>query len=189
MEGLVAFFLESTFLGLWVFGRNLLSQRMHLATIWLAAFGTTASAYFILAANSFMHHPVGISYDASRNRVELTSIWKVLTNSTQLVTFPHTVLAAFMTAGALLLSVSAYHLRRGSTDPVHSQGLRTVSRRRHHRGGRGEPGRAHVQGSGHDRPAADENGCCGGALEHPVTCARSVSSPMATSVRAGTSLM
>ncbi|HTZ43457.1 MAG TPA: cytochrome ubiquinol oxidase subunit I [Jatrophihabitans sp.] len=121
MEGLIAFFLESTFLGLWIFGRDVLSPRLHLMSIWLAAAGTTISAYFILAANSFMQHPVGLVYDRARHRVELTSIWKVLFNSTQLVTFPHTVLAAFMTAAALLLSVSAYHLRRGraQADPVH----------------------------------------------------------------------
>jgi cytochrome d ubiquinol oxidase subunit I len=121
MEGLIAFFLESTFLGLWIFGRDILSPRLHLASIWLAAAGTTISAYFILAANSFMQHPVGWRYDAAKHRVELTSIWKVLTNSTQLVTFPHTILAAFMTAGAILLSVSAYHLRRDGekVDPVH----------------------------------------------------------------------
>jgi len=121
MEGLIAFFLESTFLGLWIFGRDLLSPRVHLATIWLAAFGTTISAYFILAANSFMQHPVGLRYDAGQGRVELTSIWKVLTNSTQLVTFPHTILAALMTAAGLLVTVSAYHLRRDgkSADPVH----------------------------------------------------------------------
>lgn len=121
MEGLIAFFLESTFLGLWIFGRDLLSPRLHLAAIWLAAAGTTISAYFILAANSFMQHPVGLRYDPARHRVELTSIWKVLTNSTQLVTFPHTVLAAFMTAAALLVSVSAWHLYRSreQADPVH----------------------------------------------------------------------
>ena len=121
MEGLIAFFLESTFLGLWIFGRDILSPRMHLASIWLAAAGTTISAYFILAANSFMQHPVGLVYDQAKNRVELTSIWKVLFNSTQLVTFPHTILAAFMTASAILVSVSAYHLRRArdNADPVH----------------------------------------------------------------------
>ncbi|BEP14170.1 cytochrome ubiquinol oxidase subunit I [Acidothermaceae bacterium B102] len=121
MEGLIAFFLESTFLGLWIFGRGLLSPLLHLATIWLAAIGTVISAYFILAANSFMQHPVGIAYDPARHRVELTSIWKLLTNSTQLVTFPHTLLAATLTAGALLLSVSAWHLRRHGTgtDDVH----------------------------------------------------------------------
>ena len=112
MEGLIAFFLESTFLGLWIFGRGLLSARVHLATIWAAAIGTVISAYFILAANSFMQHPVGLRINQDKGRVELTSIWKVLTNSTQLVTFPHTILAAGMTAGALLVSVSAWHLRR-----------------------------------------------------------------------------
>jgi cytochrome bd ubiquinol oxidase subunit I len=121
MEGLIAFFLESTFLGLWIFGRELLSLRLHLATIWLAAAGTTISAYFILAANSFMQHPVGLVYDTQKHRVELTSIWKVLTNSTQLVTFPHTIFAALLTASAILLSVSAFHIRRDrdAADPVH----------------------------------------------------------------------
>ena len=121
MEGLIAFFLESTFLGLWIFGRGLLSPRVHLATIWLAAAGTTISAYFILAANSFMQHPVGWRYDAAKGRVELTSITKVLTNSTQLVTFPHTIFGAAMTASALLVSVSAWHLYRKGVlaDAVH----------------------------------------------------------------------
>ncbi len=124
MEALIAFFLESTFLGLWIFGRGLLSPRLHLATIWLAAIGTVISAYFILAANSFMQHPVGLKYSAAHHRLELTSIWKVLTNSTQLVTFPHTILAALFTAGAILISVSAWHLRRAgrdgtAADPVH----------------------------------------------------------------------
>ena len=62
MEGLIAFFLESTFLGLWIFGRDCSALGLHLATIWLAAAGTTISAYFILAANSFMQHPVGLVY-------------------------------------------------------------------------------------------------------------------------------
>jgi cytochrome d ubiquinol oxidase subunit I len=100
MEGLIAFFLESTFLGLWIFGRDLLGPRLHLACIWLAALGSTISAYFILAANSFMQHPVGFRINPVKERAELTSLWKVLTNSTQLVTFPHTIFAAFMTASA-----------------------------------------------------------------------------------------
>src|SRR6266498_788822 len=82
MEGLIAFFLESTFLGLWIFGRNVLRPKVHLTTIWLAAIGTNISAYFILAANSFMQHPYGVHVNEAKNRVELTSIWKVLTNST-----------------------------------------------------------------------------------------------------------
>src|SRR6476646_8291965 len=126
MEGLIAFFLESTFLGLWIFGRGLLSPRLHLATIWLAAAGTTISAYFILAANSFMQHPVGLVYNVAHKRLELTSIWTVLTNSTQLVTFPHTILGALLAAGGLLVTVSVWHLRKArtsedftATDPVH----------------------------------------------------------------------
>src|SRR5881409_524614 len=85
LEGLLAFFLESTFIGLWIFGWDRLSPRLHLATIWLAAIGTNLSAYFILAANSWMQHPVGYRID-SGGRPRLTSIWAVLTNSTALVT-------------------------------------------------------------------------------------------------------
>jgi cytochrome d ubiquinol oxidase subunit I len=112
MEGLAAFFLESTFLGLWVFGRGKLSPRVHLATIWAVAVGTALSAYFILAANSWMQHPVGYRLNEETGRAELTSIWAVLTNSTQLVTFPHTMLGAWMTGGAVVLGFSAWHLRR-----------------------------------------------------------------------------
>jgi len=112
IEGLVAFFLESTFLGLWIFGWDRLPKRVHLATIWLASMGTILSAYFILAANSWMQHPVGYTYNPETNRAELTSIWAVLTNSTTLITFPHTISAAFLTAGAFMLGISAWHLRR-----------------------------------------------------------------------------
>ncbi|MEU8251324.1 cytochrome ubiquinol oxidase subunit I [Nonomuraea sp. NPDC048916] len=110
MEGLMAFFLESTFLGLWIFGWDRLSPRLHLATIWVAAIGTNISAYFILAANSWMQHPVG--YRINNGRAELTDIWAVLTNSTTLVTFPHVIFGAFMTAGAFVLGVSAWFLLR-----------------------------------------------------------------------------
>ncbi|MER6506407.1 cytochrome ubiquinol oxidase subunit I [Nonomuraea sp. NPDC048881] len=110
MEGLMAFFLESTFLGLWIFGWDRLSPRLHLATIWLAAIGTNISAYFILAANSWMQHPVG--YRINNGRAELTDIWAVLTNSTTLVTFPHVLFGAFLTAAAFVLGVSAWFLLR-----------------------------------------------------------------------------
>jgi cytochrome d ubiquinol oxidase subunit I len=121
MEGLVAFFLESTFLGLWIFGRDLISPRLHLATIWLAATGSAISAFFILAANSWMQHPVGYRIDPLTGQPELTSIWKVLLQTTQLVAFSHTLLAALLTGGAMLLSVSAWHLYRSgaAADPVH----------------------------------------------------------------------
>ena len=112
MEGLLAFFLESTFLGLWIFGWNRLSPRVHLATIWLAAIGTNLSAYFILAANSWMQHPVGYRINPVTHRAELTSIGKLLTNSTVLVTFPHVLSGAFLTAGIFLAGVSAWFLMR-----------------------------------------------------------------------------
>ena len=78
LEGLLAFFLESTFLGLWIFGWDRLPKRVHLMTIWVAAIGSLLSAYFILAANSFMQHPVGFRIDPTRGRAELTDIWAVL---------------------------------------------------------------------------------------------------------------
>jgi cytochrome bd ubiquinol oxidase subunit I len=112
MEGLAAFFLESTFLGLWIFGWNRLSPKVHLATMWLTAFGTVLSAYFILAANSWMQHPVGYAINHATHRAELKSIWAVLTNSTVLLAFPHTIFAAFCTGGFLVLGISALALLR-----------------------------------------------------------------------------
>jgi cytochrome d ubiquinol oxidase subunit I len=114
MEGILAFFLESTFLGLWIFGWDKLPKKAHLACIWLAAIGTNLSAFFILAANSWMQHPVGYVIDPQTHRARLTSIWKVLTNSTALVTIPHTLAAAFLMAGVFVLSVAAWHIRRGA---------------------------------------------------------------------------
>ena len=113
MEGLAAFFLESTFIGLWIFGRGRMSPRLHLASIWLVVIGTLLSAYFILAANSWMQHPVGYEI-AESGRAEMTSIWAVLTNSTTLYAFPHTILGALGTGGMVVLGVSAWKLLRGS---------------------------------------------------------------------------
>src|SRR5215831_6126188 len=114
MEALLTFFLESTFIGLWIFGWNKLSPRVHLATIWLTAIGTSLSAFFILAANSWMQHPVGYRVDPVTHRVVLTDIWAVLTNSTLLAAWPHVLFAAFMVAGAVLVAASAWHLTRES---------------------------------------------------------------------------
>ncbi len=112
MEGLLAFFLESTFLGLWIFGWDKLPKKLHLASIWAAAVGTLLSAFFILAANSWMQHPVGFKIDVARHRAELTSIWAVLGNSTLWVTFPHVIFGAFVTAGVFVLAISAWQLGR-----------------------------------------------------------------------------
>jgi len=114
IEALLAFFLESTFLGLWIFGWDRLSPRVHAACMWLAATGTLLSAYFILAANSWMQHPVGYRVDPATHRVVLTDIWAVLTNSTLLAAWPHVLFAAFMVAGAVLVAASAWHMARES---------------------------------------------------------------------------
>jgi cytochrome d ubiquinol oxidase subunit I len=108
MEGLLAFFLESTFLGLWIFGWDRLPKKVHLATIWLAASGTLLSAYFILAANSWMQHPVAYTINPEKNRAELTNIFEVLFQKTAVVTFLHTIPSAFFAAGAFMAGISAY---------------------------------------------------------------------------------
>jgi cytochrome bd ubiquinol oxidase subunit I len=113
-EGLLAFFLESTFIGLWIFGWDRLGPRLHLATIYLVAIGSLVSAFFILTANSWMQHPVGFVFDPEERRAELTDFGAVLTNSTTLVAVFHTVSAAFLTAGAFVLGISVWQLwRRG----------------------------------------------------------------------------
>ena len=108
MEGLLAFFLESTFLGIWIFGWDKLSKKMHLASIWIAATGTLLSAYFILAANAFMQHPVGYVMNTARGRAELVDIKAVLTQNTAIAAFLHTIPSAFLTAGALFAGVAGF---------------------------------------------------------------------------------
>ncbi len=112
LEGLVAFFLESTFLGLWIFGWGRLPKLVHLATIWLVAIGVNASAFFIIAANSFMQHPVGAIYNEETGRAELTSIWELLTNNTALAAFPHAVAGAFLTAATFVAGISGWWMVR-----------------------------------------------------------------------------
>ncbi len=113
MEGLLAFFLESTFLGLWIFGWDRLPKKVHLATIWVAAFGTLISAYFILAANAWMQHPVGYEIDSETGRAVLTSINDVLFQNTAVLAFFHTIFACFMTAGAAVAAIAGYKLMKG----------------------------------------------------------------------------
>lgn len=113
MEALLAFFLESTFIGLWIFGWDRLPKRVHLACIWLAAIGINLSAYFILAANSWMQHPVGYRINEESGRAELTSIWAVLSNPTVLAAWPHTIAGGFLVGGIFVGAVSVWSMRRG----------------------------------------------------------------------------
>jgi cytochrome d ubiquinol oxidase subunit I len=112
IEALLAFFLESTFLGLWIFGWDKLPPKLHAACMWLVAVGTLLSAYFILAANSWMQHPVGYRFNPVTGRAELTDFLAVLTNKVQLVTFPHTMTSAYMVGGAFVMAVGLWHLRK-----------------------------------------------------------------------------
>ncbi|CAN5277254.1 cytochrome ubiquinol oxidase subunit I [soil metagenome] len=112
MEGLLAFFLEATFIGIWIFGWDKLPKKLHLASIWITAVGSILSAYFIIAANAFMQNPVGYRINEIRNRAELTSIWELLTNKVALAAFPHTIFACFMVTAGLIITVAAWHLSR-----------------------------------------------------------------------------
>src|SRR6476661_3658247 len=91
-EALLAFFLESTFLGIWIFGWGRIPEKLHAGAIWLVHIGTVLSAYLILAANSFMQNPVGYRFNPATGRAEMSDFWAVLTNKVQLVIFPHVVL-------------------------------------------------------------------------------------------------
>jgi cytochrome bd ubiquinol oxidase subunit I len=112
LEALLAFFLESTFIGLWIFGWDRLPRRVHLATIWAAAVGSNLSAFFILAANAWMRHPVGFAVDERTGRAYLTDLAAVLTNPQAISTYLHVLAASFVVAGLFVVAVSAYQLRR-----------------------------------------------------------------------------
>jgi cytochrome bd ubiquinol oxidase subunit I len=111
VEGLAAFALESTFLGLWIFGWNRLSPRLHLATIWIVVVGSWLSAYFILVANSWMQHPVG--YKIVDGEAQLTSVWALMSNEFALRAYLHTILAGLIFGSILVLGVSCWHFLRG----------------------------------------------------------------------------
>jgi len=110
VEGLAAFALESTFLGLWIFGWNRLSPRLHLATLWIAVLGTWLSAYFILVANSWMQHPVG--YKIVDGEAQLTSVWALLSNEFALRAYLHTILAGLIFGSIVVLGVCCWHFLR-----------------------------------------------------------------------------
>jgi cytochrome d ubiquinol oxidase subunit I len=123
-EALIAFFFESTFIGLWIFGWDKLPKKIHLATIWMVAAGTVLSAYFILAANSWMQHPVGYTVNEESGRAELNDFLAVLTQNTAVAQFAHTITAAFLVGGSFMVGIAAYHLTRGRHIPVMRASMR-----------------------------------------------------------------
>lgn len=125
IEALLAFFLESTFLGLWIFGWDRLPQRIHLASIWLVALASNISALWILIANSFMQHPVG--YVIRGNRAEMTDFFALILNPNVWVQVPHVVTGALATAAFFVLGISAYHLLRGSHTDLFRRSFRIAA--------------------------------------------------------------
>ncbi len=113
IEGLGAFMLEATFIGLWVFGRERLSPKVHLATIYLVWAGTWLSAYFIIVANSWMQHPVGYEINEATGRAEANDIGSILFQKFAFFAYVHVILAGCLTGGFVVLGVSAWHLRQG----------------------------------------------------------------------------
>ncbi|MFO1443176.1 cytochrome ubiquinol oxidase subunit I [Bacillus sp. Bva_UNVM-123] len=108
IEALLAFFMESTFIGLWIFGWDKIPKRLHLASIWLVSIGTILSAFWILAANSFMQNPVG--FVIQNGRAEMNDIVAVLTNPKLWVAFPHTIFGSFATGAFFIIGVSAWNI-------------------------------------------------------------------------------
>jgi cytochrome d ubiquinol oxidase subunit I len=117
MEGLLAFFVESTFLGVWIFGWGRIRKGLHLAALWCAVIGSWISAYFIIVANSWMQHPVGVEM-GDDGRPVMTDVWAVLTNNTAIAAYTHTIFGALVVAGMFVLGISWYHLWRRRHDGV-----------------------------------------------------------------------
>ena len=114
IEALLAFFLESTFLGFWIFSWERVSKRLHLAAIWLVAIGSSLSALWILIANSFMQQPVGFAIE--NGRAVMTSFLALIQNANVWVQFPHVIFSGFTTAAFFVMGISAYHLLRGKPE-------------------------------------------------------------------------
>jgi len=114
IEALLAFFLESTFLGLWIFGRHILPKSIHVTCIWLVFAGSCISAIWILIANSFMQHPVGYAF--SNGRAEMTHFWELISNPYFLHQYPHVIAASLCTASFFVLGISAWKINQRTED-------------------------------------------------------------------------
>lgn len=112
IEGLMAFFLEGTFIGLFFFGWDRLSRRGHLVVTWLVALGSNLSALWILIANGWMQHPVGAAFNFETMRMEVTHFAAVIFNPVAQAKFVHTVSAGYVTGSIFILAISSYYLLR-----------------------------------------------------------------------------
>jgi cytochrome bd ubiquinol oxidase subunit I len=114
VEGLLAFFMESTFLGIWLFSWDQLNKKLHVAMIWMVALGSYLSAFWILVANSFMQEPVG--YAIHNGRAEMTDFMALLTNPSLWVQFPHVAAGGLITGAFFVVGISAYHFLKKTKD-------------------------------------------------------------------------
>ncbi len=112
IEGLTAFFLESTFIGIWIFGWDKVPKAIHALSMWLVAFGATLSALWILIANSFMHYPVG--YVMVNGRPVMDDFWAIISNPHVWTQFPHTVFSGYTTGAFFVMGISVFHLLKKS---------------------------------------------------------------------------
>ena len=122
IEATIAFFLESTFIAVWIFGWDRISPKLHAAAIWIVAISSNLSAFWILVANAWMQKPVG--YVLRNGRAELVSFMEVITSSFALFTFIHTVFGAFILSGFFVMGISAYHLLRNQETAFFSKSMR-----------------------------------------------------------------
>lgn len=118
IEGLMAFFLEGTFVGLFFFGWNKLSKGAHLTVTWLVALGTNFSALWILIANGWMQNPVGTHFDFHTMRMEVASFFQIIFNPVAQAKFVHTVSAGYVTGSIFVVAISAFYLLRGRNIPL-----------------------------------------------------------------------
>jgi cytochrome d ubiquinol oxidase subunit I len=114
IEGLMAFFMESTFIGVWIFGWDKLSKGAHAAVAWLVAIGSNLSSLWILIANSFMQNPVG--YAIREGRAEMTNFWSLVGNPNVWHQFPHVTTAGIAIGGFLVMAFSAWHLLQNKAE-------------------------------------------------------------------------
>ena len=126
IEGLMAFFMESTFVGLFFFGWDKLSKGQHLTVTWLVALGSNLSALWILVANGWMQNPVGAEFNYETMRMEVSSFGALIFNPAAQVKFVHTVAAGYTTASAFVLGISAYYMLKGR-DAAFSQRSYTIA--------------------------------------------------------------
>ncbi|MCT1585420.1 cytochrome ubiquinol oxidase subunit I [Corynebacterium sanguinis] len=131
-EGLAAFFFESVFLGVWIFGWGRVPRWAHLVSIWIVAVAVNVSAYFIIVANSFMQHPVGARYNPETDRAELIDFAALLTNPTAVQAVPHAIFAAWMLAGTFVCGIAGWWMvreaRQGDPDNTAATIWRTCTR-------------------------------------------------------------